>query len=194
VADDTPAPVAQPRYVVDRQTLVDAFEAHAWSSPDQMADMLIDGLDQIGVPTLDAARSVPDNAALREAVEWHLANPHNVNEGHSRLRAALAAAPASPAGLDVERLAGLMHAMAINCRAHLDRGHDLGHLDDARDLAALAAAPASPAGLDVERLARAMNKVRPYGGNPSEWAKVAAAAIAREYAAIASPEETSPDA
>ena len=146
MADDTPAPVAQPRYVVDRQTLVDAFEAHAWSSPDQMADMLIDGLDQIGVPTLDAARSVPDNAALREAVEWHLANPHNVNEGHSRLRAALAAAPASPAGLD------------------------------------------------VERLARAMNKVRPYGGNPSEWAKVAAAAIAREYAAIASPEETSPDA
>lgn len=76
---DTHAPVAQPL----------SAEEEADLRRDQIGlggHVIIDRL----LATLDAARSVPDNAALREAVEWHLANPHNVNEGHSRLRAALA--------------------------------------------------------------------------------------------------------
>jgi len=82
-------------------------EAHAtivhpdkdWAVVPQFGhEFVIDmGLVRAASAELRAARSVPDNAALREAAEWHLANPHNVNEGHSRLRAALPAAPASPA-------------------------------------------------------------------------------------------------
>jgi hypothetical protein len=60
--------VADPKplsYVVDRETLIAAYESQAWSSPDQMADMLLDGL-----ATLDAARQpAPEPTAALEPID-----------------------------------------------------------------------------------------------------------------------------
>jgi hypothetical protein len=47
--------------------------------------------------------------------------------------------------------------------------------------------------IDVERLAQAMNNVRPYGGNPSVWAKIAAQQVADEYARLAGGSVASPE-
>lgn len=67
-------------------------------------------------------------------------------------------------------------------------GEDMSSNIFNRLLATLDAARAARMSIDADRLAEAMNKVRPYGGNPSAWALVAAKDIVREYDALAEAE------
>jgi hypothetical protein len=135
---DTPAPVAQPLSAEDvpiRNALWRlAHDVEPHSTEDQEAWVLhAASLIAEERATLDAARSVPDNAALR-ALDAEIARRRAPDYQRIEKR---------PNGTPSER-AGAAAARAM-------QAGELTGLVMARGL--FAAAPASPAGLDVERLA-----------------------------------------
>jgi hypothetical protein len=192
--DDTPAPVAQPLSAEpfwNRRWAVFEDEDHSWCvvTEDDAAEYVVwpemteadvrrvvnahnTVLNVARMPE-DAARSVPDNAELREALavvirKWFREPTDRMLDDFERVATNGSHLAAAPSG------SSFTHENA--------------------DPASPSGSSPVPAGLDVERLAIATRKAAmgPEIDNLANW-KQYAIRVAREYAVLASPEDRTPE-